>query len=121
MITSFKLDIIDDILNKRLRPWIKENEHSDKYYRELLGKENEVPLPNDLKYRIAFQPHILFTYRVRYYCRLIDNAVANHLQQAFNTIDSDGSRQLTRYLLKLTRESVETLVADAVTGQIKVF
>ena len=54
MITSFKLDIIDDILNKRLRPWIKENEHSDKYYRELLGKENEVPLPNDLKYRIAF-------------------------------------------------------------------
>ena len=115
MITSFKLDIIDDILNKRLRPWIKENEHSDKYYRELLGKENEVPLPNDLKYRIAFQPHILFTYRVRYYCRLIDNAVANHLQQAFNTIDSDGSRQLTRYLLKLTRESVETLVADAVT------
>ena len=114
MITSFKLDLIDEILNKRLRPWITENERSDRYYCELFEKENPVPMPNGMKFQIGFRLHLLFTFRVRYYVRLIDNAVANHLQQAFDTIDNDGSKQLTRYVLKVTRESVETLISDAV-------
>jgi hypothetical protein len=111
---TFKLDVIDAILNKQLQPWADSNERADSSYREILSKTPEIPMPTDLKYQLKYERHILFTYRVRYYCRLTDNAVADHLRQAFNTIDSDQNEYMAAYLLKLTREAVTTLIADAI-------
>lgn len=113
-INNFKLDGIDAILNKHLQPWIESNERHDSSYREMLSTTPEIPIPAEVKYKLRYERHMLFTYRVRYYCRLTDNAVADHLRQAFNTIDSDQSEYTTAYLLKLTREVVTTLIADAV-------
>lgn len=112
--SSFKLDIIDDILNKSLQPWNQANIKPDRYYREKLGMTVPIPLPQDVKYQVSIKPHLMFTSRVRYYCRLVDNAVTGHLREVFNMLDSDGSENLILYLQKLTRESVTTLVHDAV-------
>ncbi len=71
-------------------------------------------MPADLKYQLKYEHYIFFTYRIRYYCRLIDNTVADHLRQSFSTIDSDQSEYMAAYLLKLTREAVTTLISDAV-------
>ena len=111
---TFKLDVIDTILNKHLQPWTDSNERPDSSYREMLSTTWEIPMPTDLKYRLRYERHMLFTYRVRYYCRLTDNAVADHLRQAFSSIDSDQGEYMAAYLLKLTREAVTTLIADAV-------
>ena len=113
-INTFKLDGIDAILNKHLQPWADSNNRPDSSYRELLSKTPEIPMPEELGFRLSYERHFLFTYRVRYYCRLTDYAVADHLRQAFSTIDSDQSEYTTAYLLKLTREAVTTLIADAV-------
>ena len=112
--SSFKLDIIDDILNKALQPWNQANIQPDRYYREKLGMAVPIPLPQDVKYQVCIKPHLIFTSRVRYYCRLVDNAVASHLREAFGILDTDNSEHLILYLQKLTRESVTTLVHDAV-------
>ena len=112
-INTFKLDGIDAILNKHLQPWADSNNRPDSIYRELLSKTPEIPMPEELGFRLSYERHFLFTYRVRYYCRLINNEVANHLRQAFNIIDNDQSEYTTAYLLKLTREAVTTLIADA--------
>ena len=71
-------------------------------------------MPADLKYQLRYERHLLFSNRVRYYCRLTDNAVADHLRQAFSTADPDQGEYVAAYLLKLTREAVATLIADAV-------
>lgn len=112
--SNFKLDIIDDILNKGLQPWNQANIQPDRYYREKLGMTVAIPLPQDVKYQVSIKPHLMFTPRVRYYCRLVDNAVAGHLREAFGILDSDDSEYLILYLQKVTRESVTTLVHDAV-------
>jgi hypothetical protein len=113
--SNFKLDIIDDILNKSLQPWNQANIQPDRYYREKLGTTVPIPLPQDVKYQVCIKPHLMFTPRVRYYCRLADNAVASHLREVFGMLDTDGSEHLILYLQKLTRESVTTLVHDAVS------
>ena len=112
--SSLKLDIIDDILNKDLQPWNQANIQPDRYYREKLGMTVPIPLPQDVKYQITIKPHLMFTPRVRYYCRLADNAIAGHLREVFGMLDSNGSEHLVLYLQKMTRESVTTLVHDAV-------
>lgn len=111
---SFRLDTIDEILNKTLQPWNQENIQPDRYYHEKLGTTVPIPMPQDVKYQVCIKPHLMFTPRVRYYCRLVDNAVAGHLREAFGILDSDDCEYLTLYLQKLTRESVTTLVHDAV-------
>lgn len=113
-IHTFKLDGIDAILNKHLQPWAACNEHSDSSFREMLSQTPEIPMPADLKYQLRYERHLLFSNRVRYYCRLTDNAVADHLRQAFSTADPDQDEYMVAYLLKLTREAVATLIADAV-------
>ena len=116
MVTNtFKLEGIDLILNKHLQPWIDSNNRSDSSYQQKLSSTPAIPMPNELLYQLKYEKYLLFTYRVRYYCRLIDNAIADHLRQAFeHTINSDQSEYLAAYLLKQTREAVSTLVADAV-------
>jgi len=114
-INTFKLEGIDAILNKHLQPWTDSNNRPDSSYRELLSKMPEIPMPAGIVYRLNYEGYLLFTYRVRYYCRLIDNAVADHLRQAFNIIDNDQSEYTIAYLQKLTREAVTTLIADAVS------
>lgn len=113
-INTFKLDRIDSILNKHLQPWADSNERPDCSYREMLSTTPEIPMPTDLNFQLKYERHIQFTYRVRYYNRLTDNAVADHLRQVISTIDSDQSEFMTAYLLKRTREAVITLIADAV-------
>ena len=112
--SNFKLDVIDDILNKGLQPWNQANIQLDRYYREKLGMLVPIPLPQGVKYQVRIKTHLMFTSRVRYYCRLVDNAVASHLREVFGILDSDDSEHLVLYIQKLTRESVVTLIHDAV-------
>ena len=111
---SFKLDAIDCILNKDLQPWHSCNSKSDPYYREQLRATAVVPMPQNLKFSVEMSPHLLFTPRIQYYCHLTDNAVASHLRQCYAMLDIDSSEQYALYLLKITRESVKTLLADCV-------
>lgn len=115
VINTFKLEGIDLILNKHLQPWIESNNRPDSSYRQMLLTTPAIPMTDKQNYQLNYEKYLLFTYRVSYYCRLIDNAIADHLRQAFALIiNSDQSEYMAAYLLKQTREAVSTLIADAV-------
>lgn len=71
-------------------------------------------MPAELKYIISYQPELMFTNRIRYYCRLVHHEIASHLLDMFFSLSDDDCSDLTRYKLKVTREAITTLVHEAV-------
>lgn len=107
-------ETIHNILNGSLQPWRKGNTLSDSIYRERLMKVSTDELPENLSYEISFQPEILFTNRIRYYCRIVQREIDYHLQDMFIKLSQDDCGELTCYWWKVTREAITTLVHDAV-------
>lgn len=56
---------------------------------------------------------IMFTPKLRYYKILVENEVNRHLNEANALLEADGSGDLTAFVLKKTREAVQTLANDA--------
>ncbi len=56
---------------------------------------------------------VLFTTKLRYYRFVVENEINRHINAATDLLESDGSEELTKFVLKKTRESVTTLVNEA--------
>ncbi len=115
MSNTYDFQLLHDILYGRQQPWHPDQQRSDSYFRDLMSQTPAIPEPKDMRFHIVIASYLLFTYRVRYYCRLIDNVVASHLRSTFAVCDQPAADEhLIRYQLKRTREQVSTLIHDAV-------
>ncbi len=115
MNNTYDLHLLHDILYGCQQPWHSDQQRSENHFCDLIRQTPAIPEPKDMKFRISIPTHYLFTYRVRYYCRLIDNAIAIYLRTAFAICGQQGGDEhITRYQLKRTREQVSTLIHDAV-------
>jgi hypothetical protein len=70
-------------------------------------------LEKEALYVLAPKISILFTTKLHYYRLLIENEINRHINAATELLEADGSEELTKYVLKKTRESVSTLVNEA--------
>lgn len=107
-------ETIHDILNGSLQPWRKDNALSESIYHERLMNISADEMPAELKYIIRYRPEIMFTNRIRYYCRIVHHEIVSHLLNMYSTLSDDDCSDLTCYHLKVTREAITTLVHDAV-------
>ena len=111
--TDFRFESIKEMLLGHTQPWRKENNFGERHYYELLKETAQMKMP-EMFFSLRYDSYIQFTPRIRYYCRLVDNETAQQLIRAKQLIDTDGSEQLTKYVLKVIRENVVTLIKDAV-------
>ena len=101
------------------------NELNLRALRELLPFKELFAASNDYMREASFLPHIelastplyelvveqrvLFSPKLRYYRLLVENEINRHLNQAISHTD----KYVIHYILKLTREAVETLIHEA--------
>ena len=101
------------------------NELNLRALRELLPFKELFPASNDYMREASFLPHIalvstplyelvveqrvLFSPKLRYYRLLVENEINRHLNQTISHTDE----YVIHYILKLTREAVETLIHEA--------
>jgi hypothetical protein len=72
-----------------------------------------IELETEALYVLTPKMSILFTTKLRYYMLLIENEINRHINAAIELLEADGSEELTKFVLKKTRESVTTLVNEA--------
>lgn len=72
-----------------------------------------VELETEPLYVLTPQMPVLFTTKLRYYRFVVENEINRHINAATDLLESDGSEELTKFVLKKTRESVTTLVNEA--------
>ena len=93
-------ETIHDILHGSRQPWRKDNALSDSIYRERL--------------MTVGKPELMFSSRIRYYCRIVNNEIIHYLHDISSKLSNDDNGELTSYYWKMTRETIITLVHDAV-------
>ena len=71
-----------------------------------------IELETEALYVIAPKTHVLFTPKLRYFRLLIENEINRHINAATELLETDGTEQLTKFVLKKTREAVTTLVNE---------
>ncbi len=109
----FKFEDIHHLIQTSLQSCQVEVDSRGEDYSELLHKNPPIPFPKDLRFQIEYNQQLLFSMRIRYCIRIIDNAIAEHLNNAFSRIDESQDSDLALYILKLTREASMTLIHDA--------
>ena len=72
-----------------------------------------VELETDALYVLTPKMPLLFTTKLRYYRLLVENEINRHINAATELLEADGSEELTKFVLKKTRESVTTLINEA--------
>lgn len=102
--------ILDDILNKGLRPWLPQNSFDEKYaakFRGLKEYESEIPL----QYQIEFYRPT--DHKTKYYSRLILNSVKSDYDRIFKLINEDKNENEVLYWLNDTlNKRLETRIKD---------
>lgn len=86
---------------------------SDNEYIKAAGKLTSIKLQATPLYEIETNMAVMFTPKLRYYKILVENEVNRHLNEANALLEADGSGDLTAFILKKTREAVQTLTNDA--------
>ena len=77
-----------------------------------------IELETEALYVIAPKKYVLFTPKLRYFRLLIENEINRHINAATELLEADGTEQLTKFVLKKTREAVTTLVNETKTFTI---
>ncbi len=72
-----------------------------------------VELVREALYVLTPEMPKLFTPKLRYYRLIVENEINRHINAATELLKADGTEQLTKYVLKKTREAVATLVNEA--------
>jgi hypothetical protein len=83
---------------------------------EYLKEASHLPhieLETDALYVLASKMSVLFTGKLRYYRYVIESEINRHINAATKLLESDCSEELTKFILKKTRESVLTLANEA--------
>lgn len=83
---------------------------------EYLNKASHLPhieLETDALYVLDPKMPVLFTRKLRYYRYVIESEINRHINAATELLESEGSEEMTKFILKKTRESVLTLANEA--------
>ena len=72
-----------------------------------------IELETEALYVLTPKTSILFTPKLRYYRLVVENEINRHINAATNLLEVDGTEELTKYVLKKTREAVTTLMNEA--------
>lgn len=72
-----------------------------------------IELETEALYVLTPNMPILFTTKLHYYRLVIENEINRHINAVTELLEADGSEELTKFVLKKTRESVTTLVNEA--------
>lgn len=72
-----------------------------------------IDLETEALYVLTPKMDLLFTTKLRYYRLVVEKEINRHINAATNLLESDGSEELTKFVLKKTRESVATLMNEA--------
>ena len=83
---------------------------------EYLKEASHLPhieLETDALYVLDPKMSVLFTCKLRYYRCVVESEINRHINAATKLLESDGSEELTKFILKKTRESVLTLAHEA--------
>lgn len=86
---------------------------SDNEYMKAAGKLPHIALETTPLYKVDTNAAVLFTPKLRYYRIAVENEVNRHLNASNALLASDGDNGLTDFILKKTREAVQTLTHDA--------
>lgn len=86
---------------------------SDSEYMKAAGQLTSIKLETATLYGIETNMAVMFTPKLRYYKILVESEVNRHLNEANALLEADGSGDLTAFVLKKTREAVQTLANDA--------
>lgn len=110
---TYDLPEIHKVLHGLLQPWRKDNCLPEAEYESRISTLKEIKLDEEGRYTLKSDTSLLFTHRIRFYKRLIDNAVFHHVNAIGRTLCADGSEELQCYLMKRSREAIETHLKDA--------
>ena len=72
-----------------------------------------IELETEALYVLTPKMSVLFTPKLRYYRLVIENEINRHINAATNLLEVDGTEELTKFVLKKTREAVATLMNEA--------
>lgn len=72
-----------------------------------------IELETEALYVLTPKMSILFTTKLRYYRLVVENEINRHINAATNLLEADGTEELTKFVLKKTREAVDTLMNEA--------
>lgn len=86
---------------------------SDSEYMREVNSLPHINLKIDPLYKLEIKGHVLFTTKLHYYARLVENEVDLHIKKATKLFEEKGENNLIKFVLKETRESVLSLVNDA--------
>lgn len=86
---------------------------SDSEYMAEASSLRQVELETEPLYVITPEMPVLFTTKLRYYRLVLESEVNRHINAATDLLEADGSEELTKFILKKTREAVATLVNEA--------
>lgn len=86
---------------------------TDSEYLKEVSHLPHIELETDALYVLASKMSVLFTGKLRYYRYVIESEINRHINAATKLLEPDGSEELTKFILKKTRESVLTLANEA--------
>ena len=69
-----------------------------------------IELETEPLYEIKAQKQVLFTTKLRYYALLIEREVNRHLNASINLLEDQDNADLSKFIIKKTREAVQTLI-----------
>ena len=108
-----ELKYIHEVLCGKERPWRKDKNLPDSNYQNLLKNTPIIPASFTGQYFLEYKKYLLFTAKVKYYCRKIDNVLVDYLNGCFRIIEKDGSEELTKYMVSDIHKNIKTLINEA--------
>lgn len=93
---------------------------TDQEYMNELCCLPRIELDTEPLYVLAVQSRVLFTPKLRYMKKYLENEVNRYINAATNIIGEDGSEQVTKFVLKKARETTKTLISE-VRRQLETF
>ena len=85
---------------------------SDHEYMSELNRLPRIELETEPLYNITQDTSLLFTPKLRYYQVYINREINKHINAVIALLETDKTGELTKYILKKTREAVTTLIND---------
>ena len=72
-----------------------------------------IELETESLYVLTPKMSVLFTPKLRYFRLVVENEINRHINAATELLEADGTEELTKFVLKKTREAVVTLMNEA--------
>jgi len=111
---NFKLSKIHEILCGVNQPWHQANQLQETQFRERIKQTTPLHLATPSFFKKAFQQQYLYSFRIKYYCLVVDNEINAHMNELIRFIDNNDSADVLLYLIKQSTESIQTVIHEAV-------